>query len=315
MREINFSTTLNFMKNILIAGGTGLVGSRLSHILRGMDYTVSHLSRRENLNAEFPAYAWDVEKQTLDVRAIAQADCIINLAGSGIVDKRWTAARKKDIIDSRVQSALLLKNTLSTTNHKIKAYLSASAIGFYGDRENELLSENAPSGTGFLTESTVAWEKAAAEVGKTGIRTVALRIGIVMSTKGGALQKMLISFLFRMGVYFGNGQQWYSWIHIDDLCRMFVWAIENEKAHGVYNAVSPNPLPNYALTKAISTAKGGAYLLIPAPAFALRLVMGEMADAVLYSTHAASQKIENEGFTFQFPEAVSALKDLLVRKI
>jgi uncharacterized protein len=303
------------MKNILIAGGTGLVGSRLSHILRGMGYTVSHLSRRENLKAEFPAYAWDVEKQTLDVRAITQADCIINLAGSGIVDKRWTEARKKDIIDSRVQSALLLKNTLNTTNHKIKAYLSASAIGFYGDRENELLPENAPSGTGFLTESTVAWENAAAEVGKTGIRTVALRIGIVMSTKGGALQKMLISFLFRMGVYFGNGKQWYSWIHIDDLCRMFVWAIENETAKGVYNAVSPTPLSNYDLTKAISTAKGGAYLLMPAPAFALRLAMGEMADAVLYSTLASSQKIEKEGFTFKFPEAVSALKDLLVRKI
>jgi uncharacterized protein len=303
------------MKNILIAGGTGLVGSRLSHILRGMGYTVSHLSRRENLKAEFPAYAWDVEKQTLDVRAITQADCIINLAGSGIVDKRWTEARKKDIIDSRVQSALLLKNTLNTTNHKIKAYLSASAIGFYGDRENEPLPENAPQGIGFLTESTVAWENAVAEVGKTGIRTVALRIGIVMSTKGGALQKMLISFLFRMGVYFGNGKQWYSWIHIDDLCRMFVWAIENETAKGVYNAVSPTPLSNYDLTKAISTAKGGAYLLMPAPAFALRLAMGEMADAVLYSTLASSQKIENEGFTFKFPEAVSALKDLLERKI
>lgn len=303
------------MKNILIAGGTGLVGNRLSQLLRGMGYTVFHLSRRENLKAEFPAYAWDVEKQTLDMRAIEKADVLINLAGSGIADKRWSNARKKDIIDSRVQSALLLKKTLETTNHNIKAYLSASAIGFYGDRGNELLSETASEGTGFLAESTVEWEKAVAEVAKTGIRTVALRTGIVMSIQGGALEKMLISFMFRLGIYFGNGKQWYSWIHIDDLCRLFIWAIENEKAEGIYNAVSPQPLSNYDLTKAISTAKGGAYLLMPAPAFALRLAMGEMADAVLNSSKVSSQKVENEGFTFQFPEAVSALKDVLKRKI
>lgn len=280
-----------------------------------MGYSVFHLSRRENLDAEFPAYAWDIEKQTLDERAIEKADYIINLAGSGIADKRWSKARKKDIIDSRVQSAFLLKKTLETTNHTIKAYLSASAIGFYGDRGNERLHETAPKGTGFLTESTVEWEKAVAEVAKTGIRTVVLRTGIVMSTKGGALEKMLLSFMFRLGIYFGNGKQWYSWIHIDDLCRMFIWAIENEKAEGVYNAVSPQPLSNYDLTKAISTAKGGAYLLMPAPAFALRLAMGEMADAVLNSSKVSSQKIENEGFTFQFPEAVLALKDLLKRKV
>jgi uncharacterized protein len=303
------------MKNILIAGGTGLVGNRLSHILRGMGYTVFHLSRRENLNAEFPAYAWDVEKQTLDMRAIEKVDYIINLAGSGIAEKRWSNARKKDIIDSRVKSAQLLRNTLNTTNHTIKAYLSASAIGFYGNRGNDLLFENSEKGTGFLTDSTVEWENAVKEVEKTGIRTVALRIGIVMSTKGGALQKMLISFLFRMGIYFGNGKQWYSWIHIDDLCRIFVWAIENDKAHGTYNAAAPSPLSNFDLTKAISTAKGGAYLLMPAPAFALRLAMGELADAVLFSTKTSTQKIENEGFKFQFPEAVAALKDLFQRKI
>jgi uncharacterized protein len=303
------------MKNILIAGGTGLVGNRLSQILRGMGYTVFHLSRRENLNAEFPAYAWDVEKQTLDIKAVQKADYIINLAGSGIVEKRWSDARKKDIIDSRVKSALLLKNSLNTTNHRVKAYISASAIGFYGDRADELLLENATKGTGFLTDSTVEWEKAIAEVEKTGFRTVALRIGIVMSTKGGALQKMLISFLFRMGIYFGNGKQWYSWIHIDDLCRIFVWAIENEKAKGTYNAVAPTPLSNFDLTKAISTAKGGAYLMLPAPAFALRLAMGELADAVLFSTKASAQRVENEGFKFQFPEAIAALKDLFQRKI
>ena len=298
------------MKNILIAGGTGLVGNRLSQLLRDMGYTVFHLSRRENKEAEFPAYAWDINKQTLDLKAIEQADFIINLAGSGIAEKRWTAARKKDVIESRVQSALLLKQALNTTNHAAKAYISASAIGFYGDSGDEIVSETSNKGTGFLAESTLAWENAIAEVAKTGIRTVALRIGIVMSPKGGALQKMLIPFMFRLGVYFGNGKQWYSWIHIDDLCRMFIWAIENEKAQGTYNAVAPTPLSNYDLTAAISEAKGGYYLLVPAPSFALRLGMGEMADAVLNSTHVSSQKIENEGFKFKFPEAVAAFKDL-----
>jgi uncharacterized protein len=303
------------MKNVLIAGGTGLVGNQLSHILRGRGYNVFHLSRRENLMAEFPAYAWDIEKQIIDSRALEKADIIINLAGSGIADKRWTKARKKNIIDSRVQSTLLLKKAMEKTNIPVKAYLSASAIGFYGDRGRELLLENASQGTGFLTESTLEWEKAVTEIDKMGIRTVVLRIGIVMSTKGGALQKMLISFLFHLGVYFGTGKQWYAWIHIDDLCHIFAWAIENDNAKGTYNAVSPTPLSNYDLTKAIATAKDGAYLLIPAPSFALRLAMGEMANAVLNSTKVSSQKIENEGFKFQFPEAVVALKDLFQRKI
>ena len=310
-----FKKNLISMKNILIAGGTGLVGNRLSQLLRGQGYTVFHLSRRENLKAEFPAYAWDVEKQTIDLKAIQQADYIINLAGSGIADKRWTAARKKDIIESRVHAALLLKHALDNTLHHVKAYISASAMGFYGDRDNELLDENAEQGTGFLAECTSIWENAIAEVAKTGIRTVAFRIGVVMSTKGGALQKMLIPFMFRLGVYFGNGKQWYSWIHIDDLCGMFIWAIENEKATGVYNAVAPTPLSNYDLTAAISKAKGGGYLLVPVPAFALRIGMGEMTDAVLNSTHCVSQKIENQGFIFKFPEAVAAFKDLFERKI
>jgi uncharacterized protein len=302
--------------NILIAGGTGLVGFRLSHILRGMGHTVHHLSRRANPKAEFPAFAWDIEKETLDINAFQNADYIINLAGSGIVDKRWTAARKKDIIDSRVQSTLLLKKYLTTTPNKVKAYISASAIGYYGDRQEALLMEDAaPADKGFLSESTIAWEKAVGEIANTGLRTVAIRIGIVMSTQGGAMEKMLIPFMFRLGVYFGNGQQWYSWIHIEDLCHIFVWAIENDKAQGIYNGVAPNPLTNYDLTKAMATAKGGFHILLPAPSVAMRIGMGEMADTVLGSTKVSSQKIENQGFTFKYPTALEAIKDLLARKI
>ncbi len=303
------------MQNILIAGGTGLVGIHLSRILRGRGYNVIHLSRHQNLNAEFPAYAWDIEKEMLDEEAFSQADYIINLAGSGIADKRWTDSRKRDIIESRTKSTHLLAHYLKNKPHHVKAYISASAIGYYGERGDELVTEESPAGKGFLAESTQAWENAVEEVRKIGIRTVAVRIGVVLSTEGGALEKMLISFKFRLGVYFGNGNQWFSWIHIEDLCNVFVWAIEQQKAEGIYNAVAPHPLSNYDLTEAISIAKGGGYLLIPTPALALRVAMGEMADVVLNSTKVSSQKIENQGFRFKFPEAVPALKDLFERKI
>ncbi len=299
------------MKNILIAGGTGLVGTKLSHLLRGQGYNVSHLSRRADPDAEFPTFAWQPDKGTYDKKAFEVVDAIINLAGAGIVDKRWTAARKKIIIESRTLSNALIAKFLQTEKHAIKSYISASAVGFYADRGAALMTEKDVAGKGFLAESTVAWENAIDEVQQTGIRTVALRIGIVLSTEGGALPEMLKPFIARTGIYFGNGEQYLSWIHIDDLCRMFQFALEQEKMNGIFNAVAPKPMTNYAFTQAIVEAKGGGYLLLPAPAFTLRLAMGEMADTVLGSTNVSSQKIENQGFTFNFTDALSALKDLL----
>lgn len=298
------------MRTVLIAGGTGLVGTRLSEILRDRGYKVIHLSRRQNLEAEFSAYAWDVEKGTIDEVALRQADYIINLAGAGIADKRWTDARKKLIIQSRTQSTALLGHFIKDKSLKIKAYLSASAIGFYGNRQDDIMTEESTAGNGFLVESTVEWERYVNEISSLSIRTIVLRIGVVLTTKGGALEKMLISFWFRLGVYFGNGKQWFSWIHIEDVCNMFVWAIENEKAQGTYNAVAPNALTNFELTEAISEAKGGGYLMIPTPVFALRLAMGEMADVILSSTRVSSKKVENQGFRFQFREILPALRDL-----
>jgi uncharacterized protein len=299
------------MKNILIAGGTGLIGTHLSQLLKSKGYAVSHLSRRANPNAEFPTYAWQPEKGTFDKKAFDEADAIINLAGAGIADKLWSEKRKREIIESRTSGNALIAQYLRSEKHHVKTYISASAIGFYADRGDELMTETSSAGTGFLAESTVAWEKAIDAVAATNTRTVALRIGVVLSPEGGALQKMLISFLFRLGVYFGNGRQWVSWIHRMDLCNLFVWALENPSAHGTYNAVAPTPLSNLDLTEAISTAKGGFYLLLPTPSFLLRLVMGEMADVVLGSTWVSSQKIENQGFKFKFPDALTALKDLL----
>jgi uncharacterized protein len=299
------------MKNILIAGGTGLIGTKLSHLLRGAGYNVTHLSRQADANAEFPTFAWQPEKGIYDPKAFENVDTIINLAGAGIVDKRWTDARKRTIIESRTAGNALIVKFLQKEKHQIQTYISASAIGFYADRGDTLMTETDVAGKGFLAESTVAWENAIDSVRKTGVRTVVLRIGIVLSTEGGALPEMLKPFLARTAVYFGDGEQYISWIHIEDLCRMFQFALEHSDMNGIFNAVAPKPVSNLVFTKALIEAKNGHYLLMPAPSFALRLAMGEMADTVLGSTNVSSQKIEKQGFMFFYSGLNDALKDLI----
>lgn len=303
------------MPTVLIAGGTGLIGLRLSELLRENAYEVLHLSRKENKNAVFPAYHWDVQKGEIDESVVAKSDYVINLAGAGIADKPWTEARKRLITESRTQSARLLLATFQKLNKKPSAYLSGAAIGYYGNRGDEWMEENASPGTGFLSESCILWEKAIQELMDTGMRTLAFRIGIVLSTRGGALEKMMLPLQFLTATYFGDGRQWYSWVHIDDLCRMFLFAIQNEQMQGFYNAVAPTPLRNKAFTQALVAASGKSALLLPAPAFALRLALGEMADTVLGSTRVSAKKIQSTGFTFNFPTIEAALKDLFERKI
>ncbi|MBK9014279.1 MAG: TIGR01777 family protein [Saprospiraceae bacterium] len=304
------------MSTILIAGGTGLVGKYLSQMLQAAGHTVLHLSRKQDSGAKFPAYAWDLSKKTIDQAAVDRADYIINLAGAGIADQRWTPERKRLIISSRVDSTLLLKAAIERRPTPLKAFISASAVGFYGSRGDQLMTEDDPAGKdSFLAESVAAWEKAVEKIAETGLRTVVLRIGVVLSTCGGALEKMLIPFRFFNATYFGNGQQWMSWIHIDDICRMFMAAIENEQLNGIYNGVAPHPARNRDLVVKLKNALGKPAILLPAPEFALRAAMGEMADVVFDSTRVSSKKIEATGFRFQFPDLLPALGDLLRRKI
>lgn len=299
------------MATVLIAGGTGLIGRRLSILLQNRGYTVIHLSRTRNLEATFPAYAWDLQRQTIEQEAIEQADYIINLAGAGIADKPWTAARKKLIIESRTQSNALLRKAALERSTPLRAYLASAAIGIYGDRGDSLLTEDSsPGGSGFLVESCQAWEAAIREWAPTGIRTVGIRIGLVLSTEGGALPKLTMSLPLGIAPYFGRGQAWYSWIHIDDLAALFVHAMEQEDLSGFYNGVAPHPVRNKELVEAAVEAKKAKAVLVPTPTFALRLGMGEMADAVLSSARVSAAKVENTGFTFAFPDIQSALQDL-----
>jgi len=303
------------MYTILIAGGTGLIGSRLSDLLTDKGYTVHLLSRRADPSAKYKTFVWDVMKGEIDEAALSSADFVINFAGAGVADKRWSDRRKKLIIDSRVKGNELLAKVLPQYSN-VKAYISASAIGYYGNRGTEPLPESAAPGKGdFLSESVVAWEKSIQAVAATGIRTVTVRIGIVLSTKGGALEKLLLPFNFWLGVYFGNGEQIYSWIHIDDLCQMFIMGIENAKMEGIYNGVAPHPVTNKEFTAITAKALDKSALIVPSPAFAMRLAMGEMADVVLSGSNVLSEKIEAEGFSFEHPELKSALQDILARKV
>lgn len=304
------------MTKIVIAGGSGLVGTRLSEILSKKGYKVAHLSRRVSGNETYPTFKWDLDKQSIDDNALADADYIVNLAGASIVGKHWTEKQKQLIINSRTQANATIRQALASGNHTIKAYLATAAIGFYGDRGDELMREDSPAGsTGFLPESCIAWEKSIAEVAQTGIRTIAVRIGIVLSTRDGALPKMMLSTYARIGSYFGDGSMYYSWIHIDDLCRIFLYAIENEDLQGTFNGVAPSPVTNKELIASIGKAQNKKLLMIPTPTAAIRLGMGEMADTILSSTKVSSEKIEKAGFRFEHPEIVPALKHLFREKV
>ena len=303
------------MARILIAGGTGLVGTRLSAILKGQGHEVRHLSRKPSPNALYPTFRWDVDSGYIEDAALEGLDYLVNLAGAGIAEKRWTDERKQLIIDSRVKANHLFSEYIKNNKLQIKAYLSAAAIGFYGDRGEDLMTEEMAPGEGFLAESTKQWEAAIDSVRSTGTRTVALRIGLVLSTKGGALKEMMFPLKFRLSTYFGSGKQWYSWIHIDDLAQMFVWAIEEESIGGIFNAVGPNPVRNKAMMKILAEVTPGPVFTAPVPAFLLKAGLGEMASAVLISTKVSAQKILEAGFEFTYPELGPAFKDLFDRKI
>ncbi|MFK8162961.1 MAG: TIGR01777 family oxidoreductase [Lewinella sp.] len=298
------------MATILIGGGTGFIGKHLSERLKEKGHEVRHLSRSRRPDSPFKTFQWDVAKQTIDDAALKEVDYIINLTGAGIADKRWTDKRKQLIISSRTNSTKLLADALKRLDIRPKLYLNSSAVGYYGNRGDKLLTEDDGPGSGFLSESCVEWEQSVNAVHELGIPVCINRTGIVLHPDSGALEKMLIPLHFFTSTYFGDGQQFYSWIHIDDMVETFVFAIEHQLT-GTYNAVAPHPARNKTMAAALGPAKGKPALVIPAPAFALKIALGEMSHTVLDSTRCSSAKLTAEGFTFKFPELEGALSDLL----
>jgi uncharacterized protein len=296
-------------KTVLVAGASGLVGSRLTQLLKEKGYKTIALSRKEDLSKGI--YGWNPEAGSINDEAVKQADFVINLAGSGIADGRWTATRKKSIIDSRVKGAAVLKEAFLRTGKSPECYLSAAAIGIYGNSgEQQMTESDTPMDSTFKVETSVLWEKAAQEIAGLGIRTFVLRIGIVLSTDGGALKEIIKPLNFGLGAYFSDGKAWYPWVHIDDVCRMFIWAMENPSIKGIYNGVTNN-VRNIDLVKQTAKARKQWAIFMPAPAFALRLVFGEMADVILDSTKVSSEKLQKSGFKWLFPDLDSALKNLM----
>jgi uncharacterized protein (TIGR01777 family) len=299
------------MKTILIAGGTGLVGQLLAQTLKDEGYKIRLISRSKPVNSVFPTFLWNVEKGVADGNAFKEVDIVINLAGSGVADKLWTERRKKEITESRVKSNQLLAYCFKNY-HRPALYISAGAIGFYGHREDEILTDEYAAGDDFLSKSCTAWENAVFETADHDTRLILFRIGIVLSPRGGALQKMLLPWKMGISTSFNPGNQWYSWIHEEDLVRLFVFGIQNEQIEGIYNAVAPNPEKMYDFAKAMKAQSKLPWRMVwSIPFTLLTAAMGEMSTVLTNSARVSSEKIIRAGFQFTFKKMDEALKNLI----
>lgn len=304
------------MASILITGGTGLVGKELAKQLLKKKHNIIILTRslKEVMPEQGVSYAlWDVKKGTIDIEAVSKADAIIHLAGAGVMDKKWTAEYKKEILESRTKSSELLVDTLRKYQHHVKTIVSASAIGWYGEdkKAGHLFTEEEPHDKNFLGEVCMLWEKSIESAEQLGLRVCKLRTGIVLSNKGGAYPEFKSSLKFGIASILGSGKQVISWIHIDDLCSAYIYALENEGMIGSYNAVAPMPVNNKLLTLTIADkVKGNFYIPVHVPQFVLQTMMGKRSIEILKSTTVSSEKIKREGFTFLYPDIVTAVNAL-----
>ncbi|MEJ5993320.1 TIGR01777 family oxidoreductase [Pedobacter sp. Du54] len=297
-------------KNILITGATGLVGKALIPNLLNQGHRISVLSRKKNDIAGVNVYSWDVRKQIIDTAAFEGVDTIIHLAGEGIADKKWTDKRKAQIINSRVKSAELLYKTIRECRAAVTTFISASAVGYYGDRRDEFLWEDSDPGKGFLSNCCLLWEAAADEGMAMGIRVVKVRIGIILSKENGALVAMAKPIKFFVGAPLGSGKQWMPWIHIDDIVGIFTKAVEDEAMVGAYNGAAPYPSSNKLVVKRIAWHLGRPVWPINVPKFLLKTILGERCILVLMSTNTAADKIVKAGYVFKFTDVDAALKEI-----
>lgn len=308
------------MHTILITGGTGLVGQQLAKTLVEKGYRVIILTRHKP-DGPLPdgiSYAlWDIKQQFIDVKAVQECQFIVHLAGAGVVEKKWTKSYQEEIVKSRVDSSSLLIHTLQHNSHQVKAVISASAIGFYGaDKKPDVyFTEEDPMDNGFLGDTCHRWEESIRPVETLNIRLVKLRIGIVLSDLGGALAEFKKPIRFGVAAILGNGQQMISWIHIDDLCQMILFAIENNQLKGTFNAVAPVPVSNRLLTITLAKRmKGKLFLPVHVPAIFLKLLLGKRSIEVLKSTMVSSQKIAMAGYTFIYPTIEEAVENIIKDK-
>ncbi|MEQ8581864.1 MAG: TIGR01777 family oxidoreductase [Marinoscillum sp.] len=298
------------MAKILITGGSGLVGTHLSKMLKNAGNEVTHLSRSPDPSGDYPTFTWNLRARFIDEEAFSGVDHIIHLAGAGVADKRWTKDRKKVILESRTAGIRLLHEYVIRLGIRLKSFISASAIGYYGsDTGTEVVTEASPPGDDFLARVVQAWE-AEADIFREITTVSKVRVGVVLSEKGGAMVEILKPIKYFLGAPLGSGQQIMSWIHIDDLCRIFQFVMEKELS-GTYNATAPNAVTNEALTRLLAKTVNKPLFLPNVPAVMMKLLLGEMSQIVLGGSNVSAAKIQKQGFKFSFTQIDHAVKDLL----
>jgi uncharacterized protein (TIGR01777 family) len=300
------------METIIISGGTGLIGKHLCKKLKDKGYNVYILSRTIRQVTNVSTYFWDVDKKVIENEAIETADYIIHLAGANIGDKRWTEKRRQLIIESRVKSGQLIFEKIKENKNKLKAFISASAIGYYGTTTTDkIFSETDPPSDDFLGETCRQWEQSADNFEKLGIRTVKIRTGVVLTKQGGALTRMITPVKLGIGSALGNGRQFMPWIHIDDLCGIYIKAVGDTQMNGAYNAVSPDHKTNRVFTETLARVLKKPFWFPDIPAFILKLIFGKMSEILLKGNKVSSEKIITAGYRFKFINLENALVDLL----
>jgi uncharacterized protein len=301
------------MDVVLITGGTGLIGRELTRLLmqRGFEVIIvtRDLSPRGKFDVPAVSYmAWNIREQTIDERAIRKADYVIHLAGAGVADRRWTRRRKREIVESRTKSSELLVKSLQEIPNRVRAVISASAIGWYDASSASRKTETDPPANDFLGNACRLWEESIDPVSDLGKRLVKIRIGIVLCNEGGALVSFRKPIRYGIAAILGSGKQMVSWIHIGDICRIFLEAITDNQYEGVYNGVAPNPVSNRALTLQLAKKmKGSFFIPLNIPGFLLKAVLGEMSIEVLKSSLISADKIRKTGFQFLCPTIDSVL--------
>ncbi|MGD0297483.1 MAG: TIGR01777 family oxidoreductase [Bryobacteraceae bacterium] len=298
--------------NITVTGATGFVGARLTRALLDAGHTVHALARQRptNLPAAARFSAWPSTEEEPPPESLSNADAVIHLAGEPVA-QRWTPEIKKRIRSSRVDGTRHLVNALSTQSHRPSVLICASAIGIYGSRGDEILTEKSSPGDDFLARVVIDWEKAAALAEALGIRVVRLRLGVVLGKDGGALAKMLPPFRLGLGGRLGSGLQWTSWIHIDDVINLTLFALANDGVRGAVNATAPEPVSNSEFTKELASAIHRP-AIFPVPKLALSVMFGEMASVLLSSQRVIPDAAKSAGFDFQYPKLGPALRRLLM---
>lgn len=296
---------------ILITGGTGLVGRELGKKLREKGYDVAILSRSKNKKADIQTYLWDPERNEIETGAIETADYIIHLAGRNLTEKRWTGKVMQSIVDSRVETANLLFSKVKQTGNHLRAYISASAVNYYGTfTSDRIFSEEDPPAGDFLGETCRKWEQPAIRFRESGIRTVIIRTGLVLSAKGGALAKLMTPVSLGVGSPSGNGRQFMPWIHVEDICNIYLKAVEDAGMDGAYNAVAPDHKTNREFMETLARVMKKPFLAPNVPAVLLKILFGKMAGVLLNGSRISSDKIRKAGYDFVYPELEEALSDL-----